>query len=103
MITSTADIRGAIREVAVRQDRLRVDLEDGRSVSVPLTWYPRLMHASPAERSKWRLIGRGDGIHWPELDEDISLENILSGQPSSESQQSLKRWLTNRAKRKHAL
>lgn len=72
---------------------LSVELVDGRSVSVPLLWYPRLAHATPGERRNWRLIGRGEGIHWPDLDEDISVANLLAGRPSGESQRSFKRWL----------
>jgi hypothetical protein len=75
---------------------LIVDLLDGRSVSIPLTWYPRLVHGTPEERNNWRLIGRGEGIHWPDLDEDISIEALLLGKPSSETQQSLKEWLSSR-------
>ena len=73
-----------------------VDLEDGRTLTVPLAWYPRLAYGKPAERSKWRLIGRGHGIHWPALDEDISVERLLAGQPSGESQSSLAKWLKSR-------
>jgi hypothetical protein len=65
---------------------------DGRSVHVPLAWYPRLAHGLPADRQVHQLIGRGLGIHWPELDEDISLENILQGRASGESEQSFTRW-----------
>lgn len=83
--------------VHVSADTLSVDLADGRSIAVPLAWYPRLVHGTPAERSHWRLIGRGEGIHWPDLDEDISVENLLSGTPSGESQHSFKRWLESRA------
>jgi hypothetical protein len=72
---------------------LTVALVDGRTVSVPLLWYPRLAHAAPEERGRWRLIGRGEGVHWPDLDEDISIANLLAGKPSGESQRSLKRWL----------
>jgi hypothetical protein len=85
-----------IVDVKVTDDSLTVDLADGRTVSVPTEWYPRLAHGTPQERNNWRLIGRGAGIHWPDLDEDISLENLLLGQPSGESQKSLKRWLANR-------
>jgi len=80
----------------VNDESLTVDLYDGRTISVPLEWYPRLLHATPEERNNWRLIGKGQGIHWPDLDEDISLENILLGKPSSESQRSFKQWLTER-------
>lgn len=70
-----------------------VDLEDGRSISIPLVWFPRLFHASESELNHWRLIGRGSGIHWEDIDEDISIESIVSDKQSSESQQSLKKWL----------
>jgi hypothetical protein len=69
----------ALQYVTVTEDSLMVDLVDGRTVSVPLAWYPRLLHGQPAERNNWRLIGQGEGIHWPDLDEDISAENILFG------------------------
>ena len=86
----------AVQNVAVTDDSLIVDLIDGRTVSAPLAWYPRLLHGQPEERANWRLIGQGEGIHWPDLDEDISAENILFGQPSGESQRSLSRWLQTR-------
>ncbi len=82
--------------IEIDDDTLAVELSDGRSVSVPLAWYPRLMHATTAERNEWRWIGTGSGIHWPALDEDIRVENLLSGKPSGESQKSLQRWLANR-------
>lgn len=82
--------------VMVTDDALQVDLADGRTVAVPLAWYPRLLHATPAERGHWRLIAHGQGIHWEDLDEDISVENLLAGKPSNESQGSLKKWLSNR-------
>jgi hypothetical protein len=82
--------------VRISDDALSVELSDGRSVSVPLAWYPRLLHGRPDEREKWRLIGFGKGIHWDDLDEDISVENLLAGRPSGESQLSLKRWLRSR-------
>lgn len=84
--------------VEVSEDTLSVELADGRTIAVPLAWYPRLAHGTTEERSSWRLIGRGQGIHWPALDEDISVANLLAGQPSAESQSSLKKWLTSRAK-----
>ena len=82
--------------VTTSDDTLTVELSDGRSLSVPLTWYPRLTHATPAERSNWRMIGRGQGIHWPDVDEDISVESLLAGRPSKESSASLSRWLQQR-------
>lgn len=84
------------QQVAVTRDALIVDLADGRTISVPLAWYPRLAHGKPSERSNWRLIGRGVGIHWPDLDEDISVAGLLSGSPSNESPASLRRWLKSR-------
>ena len=86
------------QQVTVTDDSLVVDLVDGRSVSVPLAWYPRLVHATAEERAKWRLIGRGEGIHWDDLDEDISVEGLLAGRASGESQRSFDRWLRDRRK-----
>ena len=87
-----------VRSVTVTSDTLSVELSDGRGVSVPLAWFPRLLHGAPEERERWELIGRGSGIHWPDLDEDISLEGLLAGRSSAESQQSLGRWLKARDK-----
>jgi hypothetical protein len=82
--------------VSVTEDAISVDLVDGRTVSVPLAWYPRLSHGTPKERDNWRLIGQGEGIHWPDLDEDLSVDGLLSGRPSGESQASLEKWLHTR-------
>ena len=82
--------------VRIAADTLSVDLSDGRTISVPLAWFPRLSHATQAERRNWRLIGRGQGIHWDAVDEDISVENLLAGRPSGESQASFKKWLAAR-------
>ena len=84
------------QSVTVGADTLAVDLSDGRSISVPLAWFPRLLHGTREERDNCRLIGDGEGIHWPDLDEDISVENLLAGKPSGESQSSFKRWLEKR-------
>ncbi|MEW6326344.1 MAG: DUF2442 domain-containing protein [Thermodesulfobacteriota bacterium] len=86
-------------DVKVTEDTLCVDLTDGRTISVPLGWYPRLEHAKPMERANWRLIGKGQGIHWEDIDEDISIEGLLAGKPSGESQTSFKRWLQSRESR----
>jgi len=86
--------------VEVSDDSLSIDLEDGRSITVPLAWFPRLLNGTPEERSNWKLIGKGEGIHWPELDEDISVENLLKGLPSGESQSSFKKWLSSRSSEK---
>jgi hypothetical protein len=82
-------------DVLLTDDTLSVDLSDGRSISVPIAWFPRLLHASEQERNNWRLIGRGMGIHWEDIDEDISIEGLLAGRPSGESQESFRRWLAD--------
>lgn len=98
MTTLRAETRTAkIHSLDVDEDFLIAHLSDGRTISVPLAWYPRLLHASRDERGNWRLTGDGEGIHWPDLDEDISAENLALGQPSSESQLSLRRWLDSRS------
>lgn len=86
----------AIQQLAITDDTLSVDLSDGRTISVPLGWYPRLLHGSTEERNDYRLLAGGSGIDWNQLDEDISTKNLILGQPSGESQKSLKRWLNNR-------
>lgn len=86
-------------DIAVTEDALTVDLADGRTISAPLAWYPRLLHGTPSERTNWRLIGAGEGIHWPDLDEDISVESLVLGRPSGESQTSFQRWLDGRSSR----
>ncbi len=94
MNISTVEVRVPDAEdVTVTEDTLTAELSDGRTISVPLAWYPRLVNATEEERGNWRLIGGGQGIHWPDLDEDVSVEGLLAGRPSSESQQSLQRWL----------
>jgi hypothetical protein len=92
MSFSTATNAAVIQRIEVTGQELAVFLSDGRSVHVPLAWYPRLAHSLPADRHVHVLIGQGQGIHWPEVDEDISLENILQGRASGESDQSLARW-----------
>lgn len=93
MTTSTlATETATAKDVKVRPDALIVELRDGRTVSVPLRWYPRLAAGRPAERRNWEFIGRGTGIHWPDLDEDISIEGLLLGRRSGESATSLQRW-----------
>ena len=92
-VASTNPLAGAVQ---VTEDELVVSLKDGRTLSVPLAWFPRLLHGTASERQNWELLGDGEGIHWPDLDEDISVEGLLLGLPSRESQQSLKGWLGQR-------
>jgi hypothetical protein len=80
MQTETADIR--VRDVSVTEDELSVALMDGRTISVPLAWYPRLANATPEQRARWELAGAGYGIHWPDVDEDLSTEGLLRGAPA---------------------
>lgn len=101
MSSSTVDTEHAAAvNVSVTGDALTVELADGRAITAPLTWYPRLFHGTADERRRWRLIAGGRGIHWPDLDEDISVANLLSGRPSAESQASLKKWLAKRSGKK---
>ncbi|MCY3952881.1 MAG: DUF2442 domain-containing protein [bacterium] len=94
MSTSTIEIPlPRLGEVTVSDDSLAAELSDGRTISVPLDWYPRLVHATAQERDNWHLIGDGEGVHWPDLDEDISVGGLLAGRPSGEGGRSLKRWL----------
>jgi hypothetical protein len=82
--------------VLVTDDTLSVDLEDGRTLSVPIGWYPRLAYGTPAERANFRISGAGYGIHWPDLDEDLGVEGLLFGKRSTESPASFERWLQRR-------
>lgn len=87
-----------IIDTKINDHTLTVELDDGRTISVPTAWYPRLMNGTQVERDQWRIIGKGAGIHWESLDEDISVEGIIAGRPSGESQASLKKWLDARQK-----
>jgi hypothetical protein len=84
---------GHATDVRISDEVLAVDLVDGRTLSVPLDWYPRLAHGTKAEREHWEWHGEGEGIHWPDLDEDLSVEGLLAGWPSGESERSFQRWL----------
>ncbi len=95
LVLDSASLRATAAQVTA--DALTVDLADGRTISVPLAWYPRLLHGTPEERGRFRLVEGGDGIHWPDLDEDISMEGIVAGRRSGESQRSLQKWLESRA------
>ncbi len=83
--------------VTITEDTLSVDLGDGRTIAAPLAWFPRLVHATSEEKNNWQLIGQGKGIHREDLDEDISIEGLLEGRPSGESQTSFKKWLDARS------
>ena len=85
-----------IAGVSITDDTLAVDLEDGRTIAVPIGWYPRLAYGTPEERANFEISGAGYGIHWPDLDEDIGVEGLLLGKRSSESPTSFERWLQRR-------
>lgn len=80
-------------------DELIAEMGDGRRITAPLTRYPRLLYGTPRERGNWRLIAGGHGVHWPDLDEDLSGQNILFGEPSGESERSFAQWMECRAER----
>lgn len=94
ILAISADER--VKRVAVTEDVLSVDLMDGRTISAPIDWYPRLAHGTADERARWEICGAGYGIHWEDLDEDISVEGLLRGAPSGESPASFQRWLDAR-------
>lgn len=97
MSSLAVDIQDArARHVSVDDESLTVDLVDGRTIIVPLAWYPRLWHGTPREREDFELIGDGDYIHWPGLDEDLTVIGLLAGHRSAESPASLKKWLQSR-------
>ncbi|MDP9349199.1 MAG: DUF2442 domain-containing protein [Gemmatimonadota bacterium] len=82
MATSEPRAGERVKDVRITDDVLTVDLLDGRTISVPLAWYPRLLHATSEQRSNWRIAGGGFGIHWPDLDEDLSTQGLLRGAPA---------------------
>ena len=84
-------------DISFTTDKLIVDLSDGRTLLIPLSWYPRLRHATPAERNNWQLLGDGYAVEWPDLDEHIGIEGLLAGRRSGESKRSLERWLQSRS------
>jgi hypothetical protein len=91
-----------IQDVMTTGDRLTVSFDDGRIVSLPLEWYPRLNRATPEQRRNWELLGRGYGVHWPDVDEDLSAEGLLKGSPAREYLRSLEQ-KSGKAKPRHAL
>jgi hypothetical protein len=96
MTTLVLETEPVAVHVTVTEDKLTVDLADGRSLVVPLAWYPRLVQGSPAERQHWQLLGEGYAIEWPDLDEHIGVEGLLAGRRSGESPQSFARWMASR-------
>ena len=96
MTTLTLEVEPIAVEVTITDKMLLIALEDGRSIAIPLEWYPRLLHGTPEERQNYELLGDGYAIEWPELDEHIGIEGLLAGRQSSESQSSLERWLAKR-------
>jgi hypothetical protein len=96
MITLTLETEPVASQVTVTDDKLIIDLADGRSISIPLAWYPRLLHASPSERQNWQLLADGYAIEWLDLDEHIGIDGLLAGRRSSESKRSFNRWLATR-------
>lgn len=97
MNSLVAEIQEArVRQVTVSEEALVVDLADGRTIIVPLVWYPRLWHGTPEERDHFEIFGDGAYIHWPDLDEDLTVAGLLAGRRSGESPQSLKKWLDSR-------
>lgn len=96
MNTLVLEAEPAAAAVQVTEEWLTLDLVDGRTLRVPLAWYPRLVHATPQERDHWRLLGGGYAIEWPDLDEHIGVEGLLAGRRSGESTPSLQRWLEAR-------
>lgn len=96
MSTLVLETEPAVTQVMSNDEKLIVELADGRFIVVPLSWYPRLQHASPKERGNWHLLGDGYAIEWPDLDEHIGIQGLLAGRRSGESQKSFQRWLANR-------
>ena len=88
-----------IVSATVTEDTVSVDLDDGRTIAVPIGWYPRLAHGTQEERVNMQISGAGYGIHWPDLDEDIGIDGLLLGKPSTESAASFERWLQRRKAR----
>jgi Protein of unknown function (DUF2442) len=96
MTTLTLETEPVAQQVSITEDNLIVSLVDGRSLSIPLAWYPRLQHATHREQQNWELLGDGYAIEWEDLDEHIGVEGLLAGRRSGESQKSFERWLTTR-------
>jgi hypothetical protein len=97
MSSSIAEIQEArAQSVRLTDDAVTVDLVDGRTIIVPLVWFPRLWHGTPRERNHFEIFGDGAYLHWPDLDEDLTIAGLLAGRRSGEGRQSLKKWLDGR-------
>jgi hypothetical protein len=96
MTTLTLENEPAALNVTIRDEKLIVDLVDGRTLVVPLEWYPRLVHSTDSERQRWILLGNGYAIEWPDVDEHLGIEGLIAGRRSGESCNSLERWLSTR-------
>lgn len=96
MSTLVLETEPAVTQVMINDEKLIIEFADGRTIVVPLSWYPRLLHASPKERGNWHLLGDGYAIEWPDLDEHIGIEGLLAGRRSGEIQKSFQRWLASR-------
>ena len=96
MNTLTLEEEPLVVDLSVTDERLTIDLADGRTIIIPLDWYPRLLHGTADERQNWQLLGEGYAIEWTDLDEHIGIEGLLAGRRSGESQQSFERWLHSR-------
>jgi hypothetical protein len=97
MTTLVLEADPEARNIHIEGGKLLVQLTDGRELSVPLEWYPRLLHATEDERNNWTLLGDGYAIEWPDLDEHVGIEGLLAGRHSGESAESFERWLQSRA------
>jgi len=99
---NTSDVKPGerVKDVHFTRDTLSVYLVDGRTITVPLAWYPRLLHATPEQRMNWRIAGAGYGIHWPDIDEDLSTEGLLRGAPAPHGSEQVTIWVSNRQKEK---
>ena len=91
-------VAARVGDVRVTEEALELDLTDGRTVTAPIEWYPRLLHANPEERADWTIVGDGEGVHWHAIDEDLDVAGVVPGVHSHESQASLRRWLEARDK-----
>jgi hypothetical protein len=98
LVNDTAEVLATFEVVS--EQSLTVSLSDGLQLLLPVEWYPRLKFGTPAERNNWRLVGDGVGIHWPDLDEDLSVEGFSAGRKSAETSRSIKEWLAERGRPK---